>query len=150
MTRSPRIFRDKTLQFGAWAIAPGIPVSSDSWHMHHDESVFPDSFTYRPERWLGNPKGPDQDKNLSRYLTTFGKGTRVCVGTQLAMAEIVLATAVLFRRFEFELFETDKTDVACYCDEVGPGVHPQSKGIRIIVKAANRHDTSISKSSTSS
>ena len=104
--------------------------------MHHDERVYPDSFAFKPERWLNNPKGPDGRKNLQHYMTSFGKGTRMCLGMNLAYAEITLAIASLFRLFEFSLFDTDRSDVDCYKDEIGPVPKPWTKGVRVTVKHA--------------
>ncbi|KAL1968073.1 hypothetical protein VTN77DRAFT_2203 [Rasamsonia byssochlamydoides] len=39
----------------------------------------------------------------------FGRGSRVCLG--LNLAELYLALGMIFRRFEFKLYETDVTDV---------------------------------------
>lgn len=102
--------------------------------MHHDEQIYPNSFTYSPDRWLGDPKGPGGRKNLSRYMASFGKGTRGCLGIQLAYVEMILAVAALFRRFEFSFFETDRSYVDCYVDQIAPGVRPDSKGVRVHVK----------------
>lgn len=134
VARSPRIHRRKALVYGRWVIPPGTPVSSDSWGMHHDESVFPDSFSYKPERWLNDPKGPDRKKPLSRYLASFSKGTRMCLGLQLGYAELEIAVAMLLRKFDFELYETTRKDVDCYRDLISVGVHPDSKGVRVLVK----------------
>ena len=101
--------------------------------MHHDESIFPDSFCYRPERWLDDPKAPS-GKVLSRYSLAFGKGTRVCLGMQLAYAEMELSLAALFRRFDFELFETSRKDVDVYSDAIGPAPHPDSVGPRVLIR----------------
>lgn len=109
-------------------------VSMDTYHMHHDESIFPDSFTFKPERWLNNPRGPDGQKSLARYLASFGRGTRKCVGFNLAYAEITLVLAALFRRFDFDLYETSRSDVDCYRDMVGLEVAPGSKGVRVTVR----------------
>jgi cytochrome P450 len=35
--------------------------------------IFPDPFTFKPERWLNN-------KELQKYQVTFGKGRRGCLG----------------------------------------------------------------------
>lgn len=44
--------------------------------MHHSESIWgSDSQVFKPERWLG----PDA-KQLERFLVTFGKGGRQCIG----------------------------------------------------------------------
>ena len=44
-------------------------------------------------------------------MIAFGRGTRSCVGMQLAYAEMYIGISTLFRRFELELFETDRTAV---------------------------------------
>jgi cytochrome P450 len=49
-----------------------------SVHIHHNEDIFPDSYTFKPERWL--EKRPDGAPPLDRYLTSFSKGSRQCVG----------------------------------------------------------------------
>lgn len=45
----------------------------DIYSIAHDEKIFPDSFTFKPERWLNNPKGPDGEKYLSRYMVSFSR-----------------------------------------------------------------------------
>jgi cytochrome P450 len=105
----------------------------DTYHMHHNEDVFPDSNVYKPERWLGNPKGPNGTKPLSRYLVAFGKGTRMCIGINMAYAELYLGIASLFRRFELDLFETYPADVVSAQDTVSPQPYSGSKGVRVMV-----------------
>ena len=102
--------------------------------MHHDESIYEQSFKFIPERWLGNPRGPDGAKYLNRYMTSFGKGTRICLGMKLAYAEITMVIAALFRRFNFELFETDYEDIRVARVVIAPDPHPRSKGVQVIVK----------------
>lgn len=46
--------------------------------MHHDESIFPDSYTFKPERWVD----PAERKRLEKYLVAFSKGSRQCIGMQ--------------------------------------------------------------------
>jgi cytochrome P450 len=88
--RSPRVSADLGFTYKEWDIPAGFPVSMDNFHMHHNEEVFPDSYTYKPERWLGNPKGPGGVKQLSRYMVAFGRGNRMCLGMQMAYAETIL------------------------------------------------------------
>lgn len=45
----------------------------------HDKKYFPDSETFRPERWLETRK---DDVKLDHYYVPFGRGTRMCVGQQ--------------------------------------------------------------------
>lgn len=131
--RSPRISYDRAFQYKQYTIPPGIGVSQDAFHMHHHEEIFPESHTYKPERWLGNPKGPDGVKALSRYMVAFGRGTRSCLGMHMALLEIYLTIATLFRRFEFQLFETDSSNVAFYQDFVTPQPKPGGLGVRVQV-----------------
>lgn len=103
------------------------------YDVSHDEATFPDSFAYKPERWLDNPRAPD-GRQLSRYLVTFGRGTRACVGLQLAWAELYVGLASLFRRFELEIYETDKSDVELARDRFVPRPVASSKGVHFLVK----------------
>jgi cytochrome P450 len=57
----------------------------------------------------------------------------MCVGFNLAYAEMTLVIAALFRSFNFELFETDKGDVEIFRDMIGLDVKPGSKGVRVKV-----------------
>lgn len=102
--------------------------------MHHHEEIFPESYTYKPERWLGNPKGPDGVKQLSRYMVAFGRGTRMCLGMHMAYLQINLAVATLFRRFDFNLFETDRSNVDFFQEFLSPRPKPGGLGVRVQVK----------------
>ena len=92
-----------------------------------DPTIFPDPERFDPERWL-------QEQRLDKYLTNFCKGTRGCLGINLAYAELFLAFAGVFRRFDFELFDTTVDDVKLVRDKLVPAAAVESKGIRVIVK----------------
>ncbi|KAM7222665.1 Cytochrome P450 [Rhypophila decipiens] len=155
--RMPRINRHEQWLYKQWTIPAGVPVGMDNYHQHTDENIFPQANEFKPERWLGNPKvevevdGPDGKlttvlKPLSSYMTAFGKGTRMCIGINLkltmmdsgvmwqAYAEIYIGLATLFRRHEFELFETDRSDVTFVRDLFSAHPAPSSKGVRVVVK----------------
>ena len=46
---------------------------------------------------------------------------------------LVVIGSALFRRFEMELFETDRTSVDFYQDFVTPQVRPGGLGVRVLV-----------------
>lgn len=102
--------------------------------MHTNADVFPDPFEFRPERWLDNPKGPDGRQPLTNYLTTFGAGSRICVAMHLAYLELFVALAVMFRRHELQLFETERSDVEFALDMVASMPRRESRGVRVMVK----------------
>ena len=132
--RSPRVAQDQVFQYQGYTIPAGTPISLDHFHMHHCETIFPDSYTFKPERWLDNQKGPDGVKQLSRYMVAFSRGNRMCLGMQMAYLEMFVTIATLFRRFEMELFETDRSSVDFYRDFVTAQVKPGGLGVRVLVR----------------
>ena len=106
--RTPRIATNETLQYKGWEIPPGTPVSMSSVFVHTNEELFPDPWSFKPERWTGS----DEDRtNLEKFLVSFGKGSRRCIGINLAYAEIYLALSTVIEKFDMALFGTDIRDV---------------------------------------
>lgn len=143
-SRLQRICPDEDLVFPDgkrnWTIPRGTPVSMTGTLIHYDPTVFPDPTAFRPERWLENPR-------LDKYLVAFSRGSRQCIGINLAYAEIYLALAAIFRQYGslavrgkddvgvFELYDTTMRDVEIVGDGITPLTVPESKGVRLrIVK----------------
>jgi len=76
--RNPRR-HNKDLQFKHWTIPAGTVLTMSVMDICHDESIFPNSTAFIPERWLDNPRAPD-GVALEHYFTVFGKGPRSCIG----------------------------------------------------------------------
>lgn len=68
-------------------------------------------------------------------MVSFGRGTRSCVGMQLAYAELFIGIATLFRRFNLVLFETDRSAVDFYMDRFVPKAKPGTHGVRVFVES---------------
>ena len=77
-SRIPRIAPDRTLTYGDWEIPPGTAVSMTHSSIYHDETIFPDSYSFSPERFLDT----SETKGPGRYFAPFGRGTRSCLGQQ--------------------------------------------------------------------
>ena len=119
-------------------IPPNTVVSMTSTLLHHDESIFPDSKAFLPERWIKDP-------SLDKFMVSFSKGSRQCLGINLAYAEMYIALAGIFRRWGsadyredgdegvLELWETEIGDVEIARDGFVPMARDGSKGIRIKV-----------------
>ncbi|KAI0603273.1 cytochrome protein [Biscogniauxia sp. FL1348] len=133
--RLPRINRLGAWKYGDWIIPPGVIVGMDAYHMHTNEDIFPEPLEFKPERWLQDQKDADRVSRLSQYLVPFSRGSRACVGIHLAYMELMTALATIFRRHEFELFDTDRTDVEFTLDMIRPMPKRNSKGVRVIVKS---------------
>lgn len=136
-SRLPRVPHEP-LQFEDWVIPAGTPVSMTTTLLHHDESIFPNSKEFQPERWISDPR-------LDRFLFSFSKGSRQCVGMSLAYAEMYLWLSSIFRRFGsqevrfeddegvFELVDTEIDDVEIASDCFVPVAKKGSEGVRIRV-----------------
>lgn len=135
------VFRDQNSKKD-WVIPPGTPVGMTSVLVHQDPFIFPDPHSFRPERWIENPR-------LDHFLVSFSKGSRQCLGINLAYVEMYLCLFAIFRRFGsggpdgvsmdgdegvLELFETGLGDVEVHGDGFVPLVAEGSQGVRIKVR----------------
>lgn len=130
-SRLQRVAPDRALSYRDWIIPPGTPVSMSSLYMHKNSKVFPAPQTWRPERWLEN----NAMERLDKYLVPFSKGTRACLGMNLAYAELYVAIATVFRQYNLELYHTTREDVEVAHDFFNPSPRLDSLGLRITVKS---------------
>lgn len=68
-----------------------------------------DPDTFRPERWLENPIS--EQREMESKFMPFSRGSRACIGINLAYAEAYLITAHLFRRFDISNAGTTDADM---------------------------------------
>ncbi|KAI0377618.1 cytochrome P450 [Hypomontagnella monticulosa] len=143
--RLPRIRRDSNLTYGAWTIPAHTPVSHDNYSNNHNCVVFPEPDRFLPSRWLGNPKVPGTksfveggvlpaaERPLGHYMTSFSKGSRMCLGINLAKADLLASLAMLFRRHKMRLHEsTSEEDVKMAYDMFVPQPKRGSKGVFVV------------------
>jgi cytochrome P450 len=151
-TRLQRIATNETLIYTAhpssgdkrsdgekqYVLKPGIPLSMTGMLIHHSPTYFEDPMAFRPQRWIDDPA-------LDTYLVPFSRGTRACVGINLAYAELYLTVAAVFSRYGsrevrfpsdkgfLELYETSYRDIEIVGDGVTPLYRPDSNGVRVVV-----------------
>ncbi|EEU41816.1 uncharacterized protein NECHADRAFT_87909 [Fusarium vanettenii 77-13-4] len=106
--RLPRVSPNEALQYGDWLIPAGTPVSESTLLVHLDPSIFPNPNTFDPDRWV---RAAAEGVHLSKYICSFTKGTRQCLGINLAYAELYIAIAKIATSFEMELYNTSLEDV---------------------------------------
>ncbi|KAJ9195905.1 hypothetical protein DTO021D3_3521 [Paecilomyces variotii] len=127
--RSNREFPDKALNYHGYIIPPGTGVGMTSYLTHHNEEIFPESRVFRPERWL------EGGKQLERYLVSFNRGTRACLGLNLARTELFMILAAVFRQFDFDVSEVSrKRDIDVSRDFMLAGQAKDSPGILVKVR----------------
>lgn len=74
-------------------------VSIGSTFVHYNASIFPEPEEFRPERWL-------ESTELDNWLVAFSRGPRMCLGINLAWAELRLGFAHVYRKFDLKTAHT--------------------------------------------
>ncbi|CAI6336778.1 unnamed protein product [Periconia digitata] len=106
---------------GEW-FPPGTDLGVPHYAVHHNETIYPDSFTYRPERWIvgasdslgssdgsatggvGNAVTSAEDVATAESgFCPFSIGQRGCVGRALAMKELTVVIARLVWLYNMRL-----------------------------------------------
>ncbi|CAL5868081.1 uncharacterized protein PFLUO_LOCUS2304 [Penicillium psychrofluorescens] len=129
--RIGRQFPDQPLQCRGIFIPANTTVGMTAMLTHLNDTIFPQPRVFRPERWLG-PDG----KRLERYLVPFNRGTRSCLGMNLARAELVLILAAVFRQFDFDVSAVQRSrDIDVSRDYILGAQARDTPGILVTVKA---------------
>ncbi|GAM37558.1 benzoate 4-monooxygenase cytochrome P450 [Talaromyces pinophilus] len=108
VSRMPRIATQDALVYNGWTIPPGTAVSMSTMFMHLDETIYPNPTKFDPERWI---RATEQGVNLNKYLTTFSKGSRMCLGMNMAYAEFYMTLARTVLTYDMELYNTTEKDI---------------------------------------
>lgn len=117
-----------------WVIPPGTVISMSAYMIHMNPIIFPNPQEFQPERWLASDAEPAGTASSKRHFMPFGKGSRICLGMNLAYAELYLTLEAVFRRFELKLFETTRADIDVAHDFVAGTPRVDSKGVRVLVR----------------
>ncbi|KAI1460504.1 cytochrome P450 [Annulohypoxylon moriforme] len=139
--RTARVATEEDLVYrGDWkgekvehVIPRGYAVGMSGVLIHHDESLFQDSYKYAPERWLdGEGK---RNHELDRRLMSFSKGPRMCLGMNLALCEMYTLTAAFALRVfpHMRLYETTEDDIRYDYDLFIPITRADTKGVRVVL-----------------
>jgi len=98
-----------------------------SWFMHRNLTAFPNPEIFDPERWLD----PVEARYRDKFLIPFSRGQRACIGQALAMCELYVAIAQIFRRFpDLEAPDVGPEDFAY--EDYFVAIHPrQARKFRV-------------------
>ena len=83
----------KPITVGGWDYEPGCSLVANAYLVHHDCDIYPDPYTFRPERFLDEKPG-------TYTWIPFGGGRRRCLGSSFAMLEMRIVLAEALRRFD--------------------------------------------------
>ena len=107
-------------------------VSTTQNNTNFNPAIFEEPRTFKPERWLEKA----DRRRLQRHLQPFGRGSRNCIGVEVAYAQIYTFMGRLFApttKFGLQLHDTVfETDVDLFHDFFIP-FPKTSKGVRVLV-----------------
>ncbi|KAL3465633.1 cytochrome P450 [Aspergillus heterothallicus] len=107
--RMPRIATQETLICNGVELPAGTPLITCSWFVHMNPEIFPNPTKFDPDRWI---VAAERGIHLPKYLTNFAKGSRNCLGINLAYAELYIVMARFAREFNMDFHNTTDADIA--------------------------------------
>ena len=104
----------QTCKLDKYTIPKNTEVWVNLWALHHDEKLWDEPFSFKPERFL------DSDGQLvpvdhpnRKNVMPFGAGHRVCVGEVLALSRMFLITARILQNFTILPESTAEKQSSC-------------------------------------
>ena len=110
-------------RLGEYAVPADTPVAMSILLLHHRDDLYPDPFSFRPERWYGQKPG-------TYTWIPFGGGIRRCLGASLAMVEQRLVLDAMVRRLDLEADDPEPEHAVHRNVTMIP-----SRGARVIIRA---------------
>ncbi|KAK1756780.1 cytochrome P450 [Echria macrotheca] len=95
--RLPRVLPQGGGIYNGYHLPEGTVVGMSSYMQHRNPSAFPNPNVFDPERWINIPPAAVAAQN--KCLVPFSKGSRGCIGQNLAMCEMYVTLGTLFHRF---------------------------------------------------
>ena len=89
---APR-YVDRAIEVGGRAYPVGVCLVPQAYLIHHDPDIYPDPYSFRPERFLDSPPG-------TYTWIPFGGGRRRCLGASFAMLEMKLVLRSVMTAYE--------------------------------------------------
>lgn len=91
---------------GGYEIEKGNIVWVCSYLTHRDEQLWEEASKFQPERFMN-----ENAKAVKPFsYVPFGGGKTFCIGKEMAMMELVMVVAHLFKNFEFDFSNTPKLE----------------------------------------
>ncbi|NXS83796.1 CP1A5 protein, partial [Erpornis zantholeuca] len=85
-------------------------VFISQWQVNHDEKLWKDPETFKPERFL-SADGTKVNKEEGEKVLMFGLGKRKCIGETIARWQVFLFLATLVQQLEFSVCEGAQVDM---------------------------------------
>ncbi|NWQ83198.1 CP1A4 protein, partial [Columbina picui] len=100
----------KATALNGYYIPKGTCVFINQWQVNHDEKLWKDPSTFKPERFL-NAAGTEISRTESDKVLIFGLGKRRCIGESIGRWEVFLFLTILLQQLEFSLRPGEEVDI---------------------------------------
>ncbi|KDR66544.1 hypothetical protein GALMADRAFT_259056 [Galerina marginata CBS 339.88] len=132
--------------YNGYRIPKGALVVANAWAMLHDEHMYPDPSTFKPDRFLSKDGQLDEGVR-DPSLMAFGFGRRLCPGIHVGQSMLWLAVASILSTFEISqavggdgrLVEPEvayHSALICHPKPFGCTLKPRSKEAEGLIRAA--------------
>jgi cytochrome P450 len=91
---APRLVK-QPVEVGGWSYEPGVCLIAMSYLVHHDPEIYPDPYSFKPERFLDDAPG-------TYTWIPFGGGRRRCLGASFAILEMKTVLREVVGRYELQ------------------------------------------------
>jgi cytochrome P450 len=88
----PRLTK-REITIGSFTYPKGVALLASAYLVHHDPTIYPEPYAFRPERFLGVTPG-------TYTWIPFGGGRRRCLGASFALQEMKIVLREVVSRFE--------------------------------------------------
>ncbi|KAJ7624503.1 cytochrome P450 [Roridomyces roridus] len=119
-------------------IPAGSTIMPNNWAIMHDPAIYPDPWTFKPERYLNSSASSSESTpmNPDPRRFAFGYGRRVCPGRDLADDMLFIAASMVLAVFDLEK-RTDGFEytgsVSCHPMPFKCGIKPRSKRAEVLI-----------------
>jgi len=107
-------------EYRGYRIPAGSLVIGNTWALLHDEDMYPDPDTFKPERFILD--GKRNPLVLDPEMVAFGFGRRVCPGRHLASSSVWITVASMLATFNIEKAVDEEGKIVEPSYEYFPGV----------------------------
>ncbi|KAL1982523.1 hypothetical protein VTN96DRAFT_1248 [Rasamsonia emersonii] len=106
----PRVVPSSGVQIGPYYMRPGTICSISATSMNRSKEIFgDDADEWKPERWIAsNEEEKERISTMNSLLTTFGMGSRSCVGKNIALVEVHKFIAQFLRHFDADVVNPER------------------------------------------
>jgi len=97
----PRKAVEESSTIGGYSIPKGTTIFVNNYALTHDDKWWNQPYAFRPERWLEEESTPKTGIDACKFIP-YSIGRRVCPGSKLADAELLITTKVLLQNVKWK------------------------------------------------